>query len=1676
MSLRTDIEKLYSDNTDYQNPGQAVNQASSLRALSSDLYTDSKRFIYELLQNADDASINTEDIKVWIKLFDNKLVVAHSGKPFTVRDLQGICNINNGTKNRDIRKTGYKGIGFKSVFGQSDRVTIFTNGEFFRFDAIFPFEWIWEDSRSDWEQKNDRKFQYPWQIIPIYTEKGTIDKAISQYIANTGANVATILEIKNIEETSQAIQSLTNSLNMFIFLKNIVEISFNVEEPITVKISRNNRDRISLYKGNDLESSWLNRSIDLEVPKEIKDSLIDERNIPEKLLTTKNIELSLAAKLEGDAIKKLSNHEKLLYTYLPTDEIKYALPVLVNTSFLTTANRESLHSDSKWNQWLFETIAFEIFKWISEIVQTEFQSQAYDLIPNKVINDELGKCFNKGINHALKEIPFIVTKSGCLELIGNSIADFTYLSEKSFIGEEPIRKFLFASSNNVENNNWCFAKYSNAFRIFRKLGINSFNWSDIKGFLQSDFFISAHSLVHNIELIRHLKRLCESDMIGEVTESVLNNLPFIWDHKNIINYPNRVCFPTPDDLNWDNPNSELSFLHRELQTWLANDFETREWLEELGVVEKTDITYVEQKIIPHIDTYVTADNAINSIRELYKLYKNESLDKDLLNRLGRIKLLTQKGTLCPAEECFLSDFYSPRILLEDSLEIDFYVSSDYCISNIEKGEWKHFFHHLGVNEGISPIIYENKLNVQTLIGEGLDIEYFRTEEKKFTPFRSTFIADEFRNIVTIRCISYVTNNLGFAKEFWNDYIENFEPDDVNTQARAYWGNSNRPGRITGDNVENYISWFIRNNNCIPTENGKCYCASDAFLNTEGISSIAGNYLPVFKGPKLSQDWKSFFKFKTEIKLAEYLVVLDGISHDLNNDGELKNDNTKRIQKIYSILLRDCMNWSSNEILQVKEWAKNGQLLNTENTFNSCNEIMYFLDGNESVFQDQYKFLMLDAENRNSPSLQTLLGYFNVRVLEQSEFELVHSQEEVCNDLRDKLEKVVPYFKSWIKSDEKDETVTGKLDAIDDVISAIEFFEADELNISYEGIDFAKRVNIHYDEKNLYVTTPWNANTVLLKLPEILCRILDLVGNYRKMDFLLRADYSEIQSYFEQEQLIIPEYIKAELVLDVPLLASKKVKSFADIDVAISEKKILPEFFHLTKSDYKSLKYVERLIPRAVTNVIEYLKELSNYDCSGHYKIADSIIGGIRKNGNEITIVARPSDNNQVLIYYTSEFDVLEFVDAELWCEDGITTPKQITFGNLLRKSGINRIPVESADFSGLSTEYIQNCSKSVDFEFDPVPFTPQKLAKVISSFANTSGGTIIFGVKEINPGPNDIVGVSSDFQVVNIANKAISMLSPIPQLKYNWQKYNGKNVFIIEVEEDDTELLFEGQKYTRVGSVSTLENEIDNQTTELTKTSFDRTIAIIISIENYKQRKDNQIPDVKYAKNDAIRFKDTLVNCMSIDEDDIHMIHDEEALKSTLEYDFSSLFNTLTEKDRIIFYYVGHGFHDGVTNYLSTYDMHPYNIASTAVSLRKILIDPLRLSNCKNALIFIDSCAQSFQHENMRNHLSNIIEEELLVVFKDFPYYAMFLSCQVGQSSYSSNKLSHGVWTYHLTEALKGEVSQCQHANRYITDRSLNDYLSSCVPDYVKNELGFEQNPKAVLDSSSENVIVDLEI
>jgi len=97
-----------------------------IRRLLSDLYPDNAHFIYELLQNAEDAKATV----VEFELRTGGLEVRHNGsRAFSLEDIDSIANIGDSTKKDDETQIGKFGIGFKAVYSYTTRPEI-RSGEY----------------------------------------------------------------------------------------------------------------------------------------------------------------------------------------------------------------------------------------------------------------------------------------------------------------------------------------------------------------------------------------------------------------------------------------------------------------------------------------------------------------------------------------------------------------------------------------------------------------------------------------------------------------------------------------------------------------------------------------------------------------------------------------------------------------------------------------------------------------------------------------------------------------------------------------------------------------------------------------------------------------------------------------------------------------------------------------------------------------------------------------------------------------------------------------------------------------------------------------------------------------------------------------------------------------------------------------------------------------------------------------------------------------------------------------------------------------------------------------------------------------------------------------------------------------------------------------------------------
>jgi len=146
-----------------------------------------------------------------------------------------------------------------------------------------------------------------------------------------------------------------------------------------------------------------------------------------------------------------------------------------------------------------------------------------------------------------------------------------------------------------------------------------------------------------------------------------------------------------------------------------------------------------------------------------------------------------------------------------------------------------------------------------------------------------------------------------------------------------------------------------------------------------------------------------------------------------------------------------------------------------------------------------------------------------------------------------------------------------------------------------------------------------------------------------------------------------------------LLAQWGITSEEELAMALSKNIFGAAQIHYSTSNAELFSYVNTILTRAKTNIIEYLHKHDHYDFDKKdVQFITNTIFRVRKLGHEIYIIARPSDFEQVILYYDTEIDLLEFdKDCELWVENGVDPiPQKITLGRILKLTGVNKIPLK----------------------------------------------------------------------------------------------------------------------------------------------------------------------------------------------------------------------------------------------------------------------------------------------------------------------------------------------------------------------------------------------------------------
>ncbi len=241
--------------------------------------------------------------------------------------------------------------------------------------------------------------------------------------------------------------------------------------------------------------------------------------------------------------------------------------------------------------------------------------------------------------------------------------------------------------------------------------------------------------------------------------------------------------------------------------------------------------------------------------------------------------------------------------------------------------------------------------------------------------------------------------------------------------------------------------------------------------------------------------------------------------------------------------------------------------------------------------------------------------------------------------------------------------------------------------------------------------------------------------------------------------------------------------------------------------------------------------------------------------------------------------------------------------------------------------------------------------------------------------------------------------------------------------------------------------------------------AVVVGIEKYT---DPFFKPVLFATEDAHAIADALVG-LGVPRENITLLLNEKATATAIESDIRTTLKGLTRPDECFIFFAGHGYSDGFQNYLAAHDTRMSDLDNTSVRLQKVFAFA---KNCaaRRILLFLDACHAGLKiEESMRGHVAPLDLE------KEEEICAGFASCRRDEKSYSAHALRHGIWTYHLLEALTGRASEALDGE-VITVASLQKYLADSVPRAVRTHLQnkVNQTPRFFGSFEDSGLVADL--
>jgi len=820
----------------------AKNTSNALKKIAGDLYTETERFIFELLQNADDIPNERKEVDVKFRLLSENLLFLHNGRPFNKEDVNSIASIGDSTKRKDAEKTGYKGIGFKSVFTDAETVLINSGNFSFSFDKSSP---LYEGKDID---------EIPWEIKPIWTEHYRYPKEVKECEDFFGFPVAIDLEVgeTKIQNYRVQIQQLFSEPRFILFLRHIKTIEVQgLRNDIKIqKLLKS--DRFELLNNGTPINEWVINDFGFAVTSEIREGMENDKIVPEKLKEIQKSKLSFACQIKDNKIESVSPDKSFLFTYLPTNVNDYKFPFLVNADFLTTANRQSIHVKNIWNLYLFEKIGFLSFKWISEIAQNEeLKFTVTNLIPSRFQNstEPIHQYFNNGFDKAIKETAFLPSANGSLCKVGDALVDLTWFSE--IIGYELFVRLVNPSKTLIDN------KLENKSKLIGLQEISIFGKDELKKLFGNSTFQQALSPQTLLQVLIFLQE----------KEYNFSDIGLLFGENS-----SQGLF-TPSSLYFQINQADKSlltfkavyFLHPTINDHAGINPNFKSWLISLGVKVFEGANFIRSEIIGNYteinNILININTNINFWTYIFK-YRNLLLESEIKSFSNFYVIDVWKEHCIYVSDCYLSDHFKGKgepstesIFAELGLE-GYFLMTDYCADQINASDWRKFFVQIGIKWSENSRIFKDKLVSFIQNGKMTPENYLKVTKFSFEVFNSN--RDVFEGLNLLNFQIHTTENKLIpisACILSDDYTQDLRLTSVLSEQVL-------PNQIHSiylqeikNNRQNWKEFFLRLNPNVEL--------SSTDIVKRKVSILASN--PILVTHKnVQQVWKTILSFKEDL--------------------------------------------------------------------------------------------------------------------------------------------------------------------------------------------------------------------------------------------------------------------------------------------------------------------------------------------------------------------------------------------------------------------------------------------------------------------------------------------------------------------------------------------------------------------------------------------------------------------------------------------------------------------------------------------------------------------------------------------------------------------------------------------------------------------------------------------